>query len=133
MLCLILMACSAELLDAQETRRQYLSGLGKDDAVAWKFYCTAGRNAGRWTTIPVPSNWELQGFGTFNYGYELGKAPVRAGAAQGRYRRTFKVPAGWSALRVFLVFDGAMTDTEVRVNGQPAGPKHQGGFYPFRY
>lgn len=53
---------------AQETQFQYLSGHGKDDAVPWDFLCTAGRNAGRQTTIPVPSNWELQGFGTFSYG-----------------------------------------------------------------
>jgi hypothetical protein len=118
---------------AQESQRQYLSGHDKDDAVAWQFHCTAGRNSNRWVTIPVPSNWELQGFGTFTYGYELGKVPAPSNVVQGRYRHTFEVPPGWSGQRVFLVFEGVMTDTEAWVNGQSAGPKHQGGYYRFKY
>ena len=54
--------CVAAL--AEETQTVYLSGQGKDDPVPWEFFCTAGRNSGQWTTIGVPSNWELQGFGT---------------------------------------------------------------------
>ena len=54
-------------LCAQETEKLYLSGTGEDQTVNWDFYCTEGRNSGKWTTIPVPSNWELQGFGKFNY------------------------------------------------------------------
>ena len=118
---------------AQETQRQYLSGHDKDDAIPWQFYCSTGRNSGKWTTIPVPSNWELQGFGTFTYGVELGRVPMLANAVQGQYKRTFQVPANWSPRRVFLVFEGVMTDTEARVNGQPAGPRHQGGYYRFKY
>ena len=48
---------------AQETQTLYLSGTGNDHTVDWQFYCTEGRQSGKWTTIPVPSNWELQGFG----------------------------------------------------------------------
>ena len=32
-----------------------------------------------------------------------------------------------------MVFDASMTDTEVKINGQSAGPVHQGGFYQFKY
>ena len=113
---------------AEETDVVYLTGQGKDDPVPWEFFCTAGRNSGRWTTIGVPSNWELKGFGTYNYGHDKNK-----GNEQGKYRRTFTAPASWSGRRVFIVFDGVMTDTEVFVNGRSAGPKHQGGFYRFRY
>src|SRR4051812_4057823 len=113
---------------AQPTERQYLSGHGKDDAVPWQFRCTAGRRADEWTTIPVPSNWELQGFGVFSYGIE--KSFV---AVQGAYKTTFNVPSEWSARRIFLVFEGSMTDTEAKVNEQVAGPKHQGGYYRFKY
>ncbi len=35
--------------------------------------------------------------------------------------------------RVKIVFDGSMTDTEVRINGRKAGDKHQGAFYRFQY
>ncbi|MBC8082042.1 MAG: glycoside hydrolase family 2 [Hymenobacter sp.] len=90
--------------------------------------CTRGRNSGKWTKIGVPSNWEAQGFGTFSYGF----AKEDAGEA-GLYRHTFVVPPAWQQKRVCLVFDGSMTDTEVKVNGQLAGPIHQGSFYRFRY
>lgn len=127
MVCLIaLLGCVAVLAD--ETQIAYLSGHGKDDPVTWEFHCSAGRNSGKWTTIGVPSNWELQGFGSYNYGNEKKKADE-----QGKYRRIFRVPADWAGKRLFLVFDGVMTDTEVCINGQSAGPKHQGGFYRFKY
>jgi hypothetical protein len=125
---IVFLVFTGVLARGQETRIRYLSGRGKDDPVAWEFYCTAGRNSGKWTTIGVPSNWELQGFGTYNYGHDRNKA-----SEQGRYRRTFTVPEGWKDSVIHIVFEGSMTDTEVRVNGESAGPKHQGGFYPFKY
>ena len=63
----------------QETQRQYLSGRGKDDAIPWQFLCTAGAKSGQWTTIPVPSNWEMHGFGTLNYFRDDLKKPVDQG------------------------------------------------------
>ncbi|MDR2679890.1 MAG: glycoside hydrolase family 2 [Tannerella sp.] len=106
----------------------YLSGKGTDDAVLWDFYCTAGRNSGKWTQIPVPSNWEFHGFGQFNYGHD--KERINE---SGMYRYTFKVPGEWKNRKVNIVFDGSMTDTEVKINGRNAGPVHQGAFYRFRY
>ena len=32
-----------------QTERQYLSGHGCDDMVEWDFFCTNGRNSGKWT------------------------------------------------------------------------------------
>src|ERR1017187_4809977 len=116
-------------VSGQETQRQYLSGHDKDDAVPWKFFCTAGAQSGFWTNIPVPSNWELHGFGTLNYHGES----TNTFAEQGRYERDFAVPPDWSQRRVFLVFDGVMTDTHADINGQSAGLEHQGGFYLFKY
>lgn len=112
---------------AQTTEVRYLSGTDKDHTVPWEFMVSDGRRRGEWTTIPVPSNWELQGFGTYTYGQEKNKA-----VEEGRYRHRFDVPAAWKDRRMFLVFEGAMTDTEVTVNGRPAGPVHRGGFYEFR-
>lgn len=113
---------------AQKTEVQYLSGKGKDDAVKWEFQCTAGKNSGTWTTIPVPSNWEFFGFGNYTYGSEKEDKNEA-----GLYRHSFNVPATWSGKDIFIVFDGSMTDTEVKVNGQLAGPIHQGAFYRFKY
>src|SRR6185436_13200020 len=96
------------------------------------FMCDAGRNAGRWATIPVPSNWELHGFGTYNYGREPNK-PLDRPRVTGHYKRTFTLPAAWTDKRIRLIFEGAMTDTAAFINGQSAGPKHQGGFYRFQY
>ena len=53
---------------AQETRKIYLSGTGFGNTVKWNFYCTEGRNSGKWKKIEVPSQWELQGFGEYTYG-----------------------------------------------------------------
>ncbi|MBE7169412.1 MAG: glycoside hydrolase family 2 [Williamsia sp.] len=132
LLYLLLPACLFTLCaaQAQPTQIQYLSGTGSDHPVNWDFFLTHGRNSGHWTAIPVPSNWELQGFGTYNYGFD--KDSVK-GKEKGQYRYRFLIPASWKGKYVNLVFEGAMTDTEVKVNGQSAGPIHQGAFYAFRY
>src|ERR1017187_1713781 len=114
---------------AQETERQFLSGHGKDDAVPWKFFCTSGANSGFWTNLPVPSQWDVKGFGTLNYHKDL----TNAWNERGLYEHDFSVPAGWSGKRIFLVFDGVMTDTDAKLNGQSVGPVHQGSFYRFKY
>jgi len=115
---------------AQQTEKLYLSGTGNDHTVNWDFFCTAGANSGKWTTIPVPSNWELQGFGKYDYGFVK---EVNKGKEQGLYKYSFKVPADWKSRKINLVFEGSMTDTEVKINGQSAGEIHQGSFYVFRY
>ncbi|WP_245843473.1 glycoside hydrolase family 2 protein [Niastella vici] len=125
---LSLAACSISF--AQQTAIQYLSGTGSDKTVNWQFFCTAGRNSGKWTTIPVPSNWEVQGFGKYNYG--LDKDSVR-GKEQGLYKYNFMVPANWQGKTINIVFEGSMTDTEVKINGRSAGETHQGSFYSFLY
>jgi hypothetical protein len=114
---------------AQKTEIQFLSGHGKDDAVPWKFFCTSGANSGFWTNLPVPSQWDVKGFGTLNYRKDL----TNAWDERGLYEHEFSVPQSWSGRRIFLVFDGVMTDTDARLNGQSAGPVHQGSFYRFKY
>ncbi|WP_327138723.1 glycoside hydrolase family 2 TIM barrel-domain containing protein [Niabella yanshanensis] len=115
---------------AQQTEVQYLSGGGNNDMVQWDFYCTAGMNSGKWTTIGVPSCWELQGFGKYDYGFA--KDSVR-GKESGLYRKKFKVPVSWKGKNINIVFEGVMTDAEVKINGRLAGAKHQGAFYAFKY
>ena len=116
--------------NAQQTEKMYLSGTGPDKTVNWQFYCTGGMNSGKWTTIPVPSNWELQGFGKYDYGFA--KDSVR-GKEKGLYKYNFNVPASWKGKVINIVFEGSMTDTEVKINGQLAGEIHKGAFYAFKY
>jgi len=115
---------------AQSTQKVYLSGKGTDDAVDWQFYCTGGNNSGKWTTIPVPSCWELHGFGKYNYGHAKDS---ERGKESGLYKYKFEAPKEWRGKQIEIVFDGSMTDTEVKINGKLSGPVHQGAFYRFRY
>lgn len=117
-------------VEAQKTEIQYLSGTGSDKTVNWDFFCTEGRNSGKWTQIPVPSNWELQGFGTYNYGLDKDE---KRGKEMGLYKYKFQVPKEWKNKQVSIVFAGSMTDTKVKINGDAAGKMHQGGFYQFKY
>ncbi len=114
--------------NAQATQIMYLSGTDKDHTVTWDFLCTTGRNSGHWDKIQVPSNWELQGFGTYNY-FQDTKNPDE----QGLYKHHFNIGAAWNKKKIFIVFEGAMTDTKVMINGRLAGPIHQGGYYRFKY
>ena len=134
---LSLLALSAGLLaqSSVKTERQYLSGRGCDDMVQWDFMCTGGNNSGKWTKIGVPSCWELQGFGTYQYGMKFyGKAfPEGVADEQGLYKYEFELPAEWNGKQIELVFEGSMTDTQVKINGRKAGSMHQGAFYRFIY
>ena len=127
---LALLACAATTGHAAVpvTEQRYLSGQGPATAVPWDFKVSDGRRTGAWSTIPVPSNWELQGYG----GYDYGEGAKRHNE-QGQYRVKFAVPPAWRGRTIRLVFEGVMTEATVRVNGTPAGPPHIGGFYRFGY
>ena len=127
---IIFLLLCVNFLNAQHTEVKYLSGTDKDNTVDWDFYVTDGMNSGEWNTIPVPSQWELQGFGAYNYGREN---PEEMSDEKGMYKYSFEVPANWKKKKVNIVFEGSMTDTDVKINGKSAGPIHQGSFYRFKY
>lgn len=88
-----------------------------------------------WKEIPVPSNWEMHGYGTPIYtnitypfknnppfiqpqkGYtnEIEVNPV------GSYRRDFTIPADWDGKEIFLHFDGVYSGIYVWINGKKVG------------
>lgn len=90
-----------------------------------------------WKTIPVPSNWEMQGFGTPIYvsaGYPFKIDPPRVTSEPpqeytafkernpvGSYRRTFEIPDTWGKRRTILHFAGVDSAFNVWVNGQFVG------------
>lgn len=77
------------------------------------FY-TSRFDASAWRHIPVPANWELQGYGEPKYDLELQDG-------LGLYRRNFRVPENWQGRRTFLRFDGVAYGYELWVNGRKAG------------
>jgi hypothetical protein len=123
-----LMSFISLVLSAQTTQQVYLSGVDKDHTINWDFLINTGQKSGVWSKIAVPSNWEQQGFGTYNYFQDTENPEER-----GTYRHNFNIPKGWEKKKVFIVFEGSMTDTKVKINGQSAGPVHQGGYYRFKY
>ena len=90
-----------------------------------------------WKDIPVPANWQMQGYGTPYYrnnGYTFQKdwprvltePPTNYTAyverdPVGSYRREFEVPAAWSGRRIFLKFDGVDSAFFLWINGQKVG------------
>lgn len=113
---------------AQQTIVQYLSGTDKDHTVQWQFMVNNGRKSNEWSTIPVPSCWEMQGYGTYSYYQDVKDADEK-----GAYKYKFKVAPQHKNKKVVIVFEASMTDTEVKINGQSAGATHLGGFYEFKY
>ncbi len=122
-------------LQAQQKQIQFLSGTDAKNTVQWDFFCTAGRNSGEWKKIQVPSCWEQQGFGNYNYGrdYKTNGKNYRFYDEKGMYKYQFNVPASMKGKLIQLVFEGSMTDTEVKINGKSAGDTHRGAFYRFKY
>lgn len=98
------------------------------------FYKT-NYDVSKWKEIPVPSNWEMHGYGTPIYtnitypirnnppfiqgqrGYTVEKEPN----AVGSYRRDFTLPADWKDKEVFIHFDGIYSAAYVWVNGKKVG------------
>lgn len=101
-----------------------------------------------WQTIPVPSNWEMEGYGTPIYvsaGYAFKIDPPRVMGEPkndyttykernpvGSYRHQFAIPSSWKDRRVFLHFAGAQSAFYVWINGQKVGYS-QGSMEPSEF
>jgi beta-galactosidase len=83
-------------------------------------------NDTKWNNIPVPSNWEREGFGIpiyTNITYPYPKNPPFIGENNpvGTYRKQFTVPASWDGREVILQFGSITGCAFVYVNGQKLG------------
>ena len=90
-----------------------------------------------WKEIPVPSNWQVLGYGTpyyRNLGYIIRKdfpyvmsmPPKNFTAYEernpvGSYRRDFDLPVDWKGRQIFLTFDGVDAGFFLWVNGEKVG------------
>lgn len=119
-----------------------LNGMWKFNWVSWPqarpvdFY-QPSFDVSSWKEIPVPSNWQLLGYGTpyyRNMGYTFKKdfpkvmsVPPKNYTAReernpvGSYRRDFDVPAEWTSRRIFITFDGVDAGFFLWINGEKAG------------
>lgn len=98
------------------------------------FYKTSYDVSG-WKEVPVPSNWEMHGYGTPIYtnityphknnppliqsqkGYTNETEPNPVGS----YRRDFTIPDSWDGQEIFLHFDGVYSGFYLWVNGKKVG------------
>ncbi len=131
---LALLMVSGLVAQNQQSEVVYLSGTDFEHPVQWDFKVSGGMKAGEWGKIDVPSQWETQGYGEYTYGRWYKELNLdKPSMEEGHYKVTFSAPASYANKNLELVFDGVMTDTEVKINGQSVGEKHRGGFYRFSY
>ena len=96
-----------------DTRPKEFYGVGYDDST--------------WDRIPVPSNWEMQGYGMpiyLNVDYPFPADPPHIPHEDnpvGSYRTCFTVPDDWSGKQVFLQFGGVYSAFYLWVNGHKVG------------
>ncbi|MDE5416710.1 DUF4981 domain-containing protein [Labilibaculum sp. DW002] len=144
-------------LDAALTKKRNQSVYYKSLSGTWKFNWV-GKPANRpkdfyktaydvsaWDDIPVPANWELEGYGApiyVNHQYEFAdyKAPVsdeieftgkiypkNPGKVPhdynpvGSYRRNFTIPENWDGRQVFIQFGAVKSAMYIWVNGKKVG------------
>ena len=82
-----------------------------------------------WSTIRVPANPEIEGYGipiytNIIYPWKSATPPLIPADALNHvsaYRRTFTVPPGWDGREIFLTFDGVNSFFYLWVNGEKLG------------
>ena len=80
-----------------------------------------------WASIPVPSNWQMHGYGYAHYCNITYPFPKNAPYVPedynpvGQYKRSFNIPENWSKKEVYLNFGAVKSAFYVWINGQKVG------------
>ena len=79
-----------------------------------------------WDSIPVPSNWQMKGYGKMHYTdvlypFSIHPPYVPSENPTGIYRRSFTLPDTWTEDRIILRFGGVSSAYDVWVNGSHCG------------
>lgn len=116
----------------------------------WKFYWSetpytlpdkfyeSKFNDRKWDNIPVPANWEMQGYGdklfrNLNPTFKPNPPHVpKEYNPTGIYRRTFNVPNNWKGKEIFLRFEKVASASFVWINGIQIG-YNEGAHEPAEY
>ena len=111
----------------------------RDISSVWKFHWSAtpdgapegfeavGYDDSAWGVMPVPGNWEINGYGVpiyTNVTYPFPKNPPfipHDDNPTGCYRHSFDIPATWEGRRVVLHFESGLAAMYIYVNGIEVG------------
>ena len=80
-----------------------------------------------WDRIPVPSNWEMEGYDypiytNMRYPFERNPPYIQDHYnPTGSYKREFSLPEEWEGKEIFLHFGGVSSAMYVWINGEPVG------------
>lgn len=80
-----------------------------------------------WTLMPVPGNWEFNGYGVpmyvnIGFGFPVNPPYIdREDSPTGSYRHKFDIPKDWDGRRVYLHFEGGTNSMYVWINGKKVG------------
>ncbi|MFV0312107.1 MAG: glycoside hydrolase family 2 TIM barrel-domain containing protein [Dysgonomonas sp.] len=149
-------ADSKQALSANREKSPWFLSLNGD----WRFYWVprpeerpidfykTDFNDKSWKTISVPSNWEMQGYGTPIYvsaGYPFKIDPPRVTGEPkaeytsfrernpvGSYRHSFTLPSNWKDRRTFIHFAGVQSAFYIWINGVKVGYS-QGSMEPAEF
>ena len=124
---------------AEEAFARGESSLVKDISGEWRFHWVAtpaeapegfwavDYDDEKWGTMPVPGNWEINGFGYpiyTNIVYPFPKNPPyipHDDNPTGCYRHEFDIPAEWEGRRIILHFESGLAAMHIWVNGEKVG------------
>ena len=114
----------------------------------WKFtrednsaFSQSTFNDVKWQNVTIPHDWAI--YGPFDMGNDIQRTAIKQDGQKdaiehtgrtgglpfvgvGWYRTTFDLPDFSNDKKVFIQFDGAMSNPEVFINGQKAGQWHNG-------
>ncbi len=127
----------------QSTHWKSLNGLWKfklienPGVVIQDFYAPSFEDD-EWDEIPVPSNWQILGYGQPIYTnirmpFEVNPPYVPEDKNEtGLYRKSFTIPETWSERQIFIHFDGVQSAFYLWVNGTKVGYS-QGSMTPAEF
>lgn len=94
-------------------------------------------NDSQWDEIPVPSNWQLLGYGTpiytnIKYPFTANPPYIDRNNPVGLYRKEFNIPDTWNDKQIFLHFDGVQSAFYLYINDHEVGYS-QGSMTPAEF
>ena len=123
----------------EEAAERGASDYVMDISGEWRFHWTKtpaerpegfwaeGYDDAAWTTMPVPGNWEVEGFGVPIYTNVTYPHPMNPpfiphdDNPTGCYRHTFTLPEAWEGRRIILHFESGLAAMHVWLNGENVG------------